>query len=77
MLGNMRVNFGGFDAAVSQQLLDDANVGAGFLQMRGVAVPEHVQGNRSTNTGGCGGLFCYRAEGCGSCTLLLAVSLQR
>ena len=49
MLGNMRIDFGRFDAAMTEQALDDADIGTGFQQMRSVAVAEHVQRDRAPN----------------------------
>lgn len=42
MLGNVHIDFGRFNAAVAEQVLDDANIGSGFQQIRSVAVAEHV-----------------------------------
>ena len=39
----MRIDFGRFDATMTEQVLDDANIGTGFQQMRGVAVAEQAQ----------------------------------
>ena len=38
----MRINFGGRDALVSQQLLHDSQIRAAFHQVSGEAVPQRV-----------------------------------
>ena len=37
-LGDMGIDFGGFDAAVAQQILNDARVGARFHEVGGVGM---------------------------------------
>ena len=37
-MGDMGIDFGGFYAAVAQQILDDARVGAGFHEVGGIGV---------------------------------------
>ena len=40
---DVRVDLGGADVGVAQQLLDDAEVRAAFQKMRREGVPEHVR----------------------------------
>ena len=46
----------GVDPAVSEQRLDDANVGAVFQQVSGEGVPQAVDGDALMDTGAQGGL---------------------
>src|SRR5688500_10559889 len=48
---DMRVNFGGVDAGVAKEFLDDSEVGAIFEQVRGEAVAEHVRRNVALDPG--------------------------
>ena len=40
---NVGVDFGGADAGVTKEFLDDAKIGAAFQEMGGKAVPQHVR----------------------------------
>ena len=62
MLGNMGINFRGFNAAVTQRILDDANTGTGFQKMGGIGVPQHVQGDRPADSGPLGGLLHHQLQ---------------
>jgi hypothetical protein len=42
-LGDVRIDFGGFNAGVAEQILDNARVGASFHQVRSVAMAQPVQ----------------------------------
>lgn len=53
----MGVDFGGFDAAVAQQILDDAGVGAGFHEVGGVGVAQHMQRDGPQDARPAGGLL--------------------
>ena len=49
--GDVGVDFGGGDAGVAEEFLDDAEVRAVLEQMRGEAVSEHVRGDVARNAG--------------------------
>jgi len=65
LAGDVRVDFGGADARVAEQFLDDAQVGAVVEQVRGEAVPEHVRGNVAGDAGAPGAAFDPQPEGHG------------
>ena len=58
-IAHMGVNFCGFGAFVSQQLLNETQVSAGFQQVGGVGVPEPVQGGGFPDAGLLKRLFQY------------------
>jgi len=47
----MSVKFGGVQAFVAEQALDDHDVRALFVQMRGIAMPEGVRGGLLSYSG--------------------------
>ena len=47
----MGVGFSGFDAAVAQQVLNDANIGASFQQVSSVGVAQHMHGDGPGDAG--------------------------
>lgn len=46
---DVRVDFGGVDAGMAEEFLDDAEVGAIFEEVRGETVAEHVRGDIALN----------------------------
>ena len=48
--GYMGIDFCRADAGMTEQFLDDPQVGAIFQQMRGKAVAQHVRTHRARNT---------------------------
>jgi len=55
--GYVGVNLHGFDAGVTQQILNHQDIRTGFHQMRGVRVAQHVQGYGAVNACPVGGLL--------------------
>ena len=47
----MRINFGGANAGVAKQLLDDTQIRAVLEQVCREAVPQHVRGHVALNSG--------------------------
>jgi len=66
--GDVGIDFGGADAGVTEQFLDDAQVGAMFQEVRGEAVAKHVWGGSSVaglEAGAAGALLDAQPEGDG------------
>src|SRR5437879_515344 len=49
--GYVSINFSGADAGVTEEFLDDAQVGAVFEQMSGETLAQHVRGDIAFDTG--------------------------
>ena len=61
-LGNMGVDFCGFDAAVAQQIPDDAGTDAGLHEVGSVGMAQHVQRNRTQDASPAGGLLHHHLQ---------------
>ena len=61
-MGNVGIDFGGFDAAMAQQVLDDAGVGASLHQMRGIGVAQRMQRDGAPDASPAGGLFHHHLQ---------------
>ena len=59
----MGIDFGGADAGVAEQFLDDAQVRAVFEQVRGKAMPEHVGRHVARDAGAADALLDPQPEG--------------
>lgn len=62
MLDDMSIYFRGFDAAVAQQVLNNANIGTRFQKMGSIGVAQHVQGDGPTDSGSLGGLLHHQLQ---------------
>lgn len=58
--GQRAYRFRWFNAVMVQQVLDDANIGARFEQVRGVGVAQHMQRNGPADVGASGGLLHHQ-----------------
>ena len=58
----MGIDFGSFDAAVAQQIPNDARVGARFHEVGGVGMAQHMQRNGPLDAGPAGGLLRYHLQ---------------
>ena len=56
---DMRIDLGSFAAAVAQQILNDARVGAHFHEVSGAGMAQHMQRNGALDTGPACGLLHY------------------